>query len=64
MLERLKTFFPLIAALGLGHAQTVTFNEHIAPIIYGNCSKCHHAGEVAPFSLLTTCALTGRPSPR
>ncbi len=30
----------------------MTFNEHIAPIIYNNCSKCHHAGEVAPFSLM------------
>ena len=36
-----------------GCAQTVTFNEQIAPIIYGNCSKCHHPGEVAPFSLLS-----------
>jgi uncharacterized protein (TIGR03437 family) len=37
----------------LSLAQTVTFNEQIAPIIYGNCSKCHHPGEVAPFSLLS-----------
>ncbi len=30
-----------------------TFNRDIAPIIYKNCSGCHHDGEVAPFSLLT-----------
>ena len=41
------------ATAALSYAQTVTFNEQIAPIIYGNCSKCHHPGEVAPFSLLS-----------
>ena len=37
----------------MGRAQTVTFNEHIAPIVYANCTKCHRPGQVAPFSLLT-----------
>jgi uncharacterized protein (TIGR03437 family) len=46
-------FLLMTAAAGLSHAQTVTFNEHIAPIIYSNCSKCHHSGEVAPFSLMS-----------
>jgi uncharacterized protein (TIGR03437 family) len=49
----LRTTFLLSAAAGLCGGQPVTFNEHIAPIIYGNCSKCHHPGEVAPFSLLS-----------
>jgi mono/diheme cytochrome c family protein len=31
----------------------VTFNKHIAPIIYNNCSTCHRPGEAAPFSLLS-----------
>ena len=31
----------------------VTFNKHIAPIIYQNCSACHRPGEAAPFSLLS-----------
>jgi len=31
----------------------VTFYEQIQPIIFGNCSSCHHAGETAPFSLVT-----------
>lgn len=30
-----------------------TFNKDIAPIVYDNCSSCHHPGEVAPFSLMT-----------
>ncbi len=29
----------------------VTFSEHIAPIIYENCTNCHREGEIAPFSL-------------
>ena len=53
MPPNLRTMFLLAITIGLGRAQTVTFNEHIAPIVYGNCSKCHHPGEVAPFSLLS-----------
>src|SRR5215471_11784132 len=34
-------------------AQTVTYSEHIAPLLYNNCVKCHRPNEVAPFSLLT-----------
>lgn len=30
---------------------TLTFAHDIAPIVYKNCASCHHAGEVAPFSL-------------
>lgn len=33
--------------------QNVTFNKHIAPIVFANCVQCHRPGEVAPFSLLT-----------
>ena len=31
----------------------VTFNRDIAPIVFAQCSECHRAGEVAPFSLLS-----------
>ena len=34
-------------------AQKITFTEHIAPIIHQNCTPCHRAGEVGPFSLIT-----------
>ena len=30
----------------------VTFNEHIAPILFQNCTRCHRPGEAAPFSFL------------
>src|SRR6266849_73579 len=32
---------------------TLTFTEHIAPIIFNNCASCHRPGESAPFPLLT-----------
>ena len=38
-------------ALGITHA--LTFNRHIAPLIFKNCAVCHHPGGSAPFSLLT-----------
>ena len=31
----------------------VTFNRHIAPIVFEKCAACHRPGESAPFSLLT-----------
>ena len=31
----------------------VTFNRQIAPILYNNCSSCHHPGGAGPFSLLS-----------
>ena len=33
-------------------AQTVTWSEHIAPILYDNCTQCHIEGGIAPFSLV------------
>jgi hypothetical protein len=35
-------------------AQTpVTFSEHVAPIVFANCTSCHRPGEAAPFSLMS-----------
>src|SRR6476620_8910193 len=31
----------------------ITFNKHIAPLVFERCAGCHHPGEVAPFSLLS-----------
>lgn len=42
--------------LPLGAAETpstVTFNEHLAPVIFQHCAPCHRPGGAAPFSLLT-----------
>lgn len=35
------------------HAQTPNWSEHIAPILFTKCAKCHHNGGIAPFSLTT-----------
>ncbi len=40
------------AAAG-AEADTPTFTEDVAPILYENCVTCHRAGEVAPMSLVT-----------
>lgn len=29
-----------------------TFSEHIAPLVFNNCTSCHRSGQVAPFTLL------------
>jgi Copper type II ascorbate-dependent monooxygenase, N-terminal domain/Secretion system C-terminal sorting domain/Copper type II ascorbate-dependent monooxygenase, C-terminal domain len=34
------------------NAQSVNWASNIAPIFYNNCTKCHHTGGIAPFSLL------------
>ena len=36
-----------------GAVHEPTFNRHIAPIIFQNCSPCHRPGEAGPFPLLT-----------
>ncbi len=30
-----------------------TWSHDIAPIVYGNCTTCHHAGGAGPFSLMS-----------
>lgn len=34
-------------------AEEITYSQHIAPIIYKNCTSCHRKGEAAPFNLYT-----------
>lgn len=43
--------FSLISTTAL-QAQTPTWAEDIAPILYNNCTKCHHDGGIAPFALM------------
>jgi len=33
--------------------EKVTYSEHIAPIIYKNCTTCHRAGEAGGFNLIS-----------
>lgn len=43
----------LILSMGfVAKAQTPTWADDVAPILYANCTKCHHSGGLAPFSLM------------
>ena len=30
----------------------ITFSQHVAPIVFANCTGCHRPGEAAPFQLM------------
>src|SRR5882724_3425771 len=48
--------FLTISAIGCVVAATafpLTFTEHIAPIVFNNCTSCHRPGEAAPFALMS-----------
>ena len=52
---KFKNQFYLTLAVCLGasvQAKEITFSEHIAPIIFENCTACHRPNEAAPFSLM------------
>jgi copper type II ascorbate-dependent monooxygenase-like protein len=38
----------------------ITFSEHIAPIVFSHCSKCHRPGEAGPFPLLNYADVASR----
>lgn len=43
----------LALSLSLGlYAQTPNWAENVAPILYNNCTSCHHSGGLGKFSLL------------
>lgn len=49
-----KGLFTLLAVMITaiqGMAQTTTYTNRIADIIYDHCSTCHRSGEIAPFAL-------------
>jgi hypothetical protein len=37
----------------VGKTSSPTFTEHIAPIVFNNCTSCHRPGEAAPFALMS-----------
>lgn len=38
--------------LKFGNAQNITWAQDIAPLLYANCTNCHHDGGLAPFALI------------
>ena len=47
------TFFILVGMVLIGSTVKgqITFAEHIAPLIYSNCTECHRQGEIGPMPL-------------
>ncbi len=33
--------------------ETITFNKHVAPILWQNSARCHRPGEIGPFPILS-----------
>ncbi len=51
-----KAHGSLIAPMARGDEDAegpITFNKHIAPILWNNCARCHRPGDVGPFPLLS-----------
>lgn len=53
----MKHFFTLFAVATFfsteGLAQSITYNDNIACILYTRCTSCHNDNGIAPFSLMT-----------
>jgi len=49
----LTLLFATLAFSYQSKAQTPTYADDIAPILFENCTKCHHTGGIAPFPLMT-----------
>ncbi|MEC9209902.1 MAG: hypothetical protein VX762_05695 [Bacteroidota bacterium] len=48
-----KKLLILLLSPIIGLSQNPNYSEHIAPIIYDKCLKCHHNSGIAPLSLET-----------
>lgn len=45
--------FLSLFCLFIGQVTAQTYADDVAPIVFDNCTSCHHAGGIAPFSLMT-----------
>ncbi|HEU4718904.1 MAG TPA: T9SS type A sorting domain-containing protein [Bacteroidia bacterium] len=53
-MKKLYTLFSFSLICSLANAQTGPYwATDVAPILYANCTTCHHQGGIAPFSLMT-----------
>ena len=50
MKKIILSLISLLSFIGLEAQSQINFSEHIAPIIYNNCTSCHRPGEVGPQS--------------
>jgi len=52
-MKQIICFLLFSLSLNVVFSQNINWSEHIAPIIYENCSSCHHDGGIAPFNLMS-----------
>lgn len=52
-MKKILPFLCLITGAFYAQAQTPTYNDNVACILYTNCTPCHHSGGIGPFSLMT-----------
>ncbi len=50
---RLAVLIVFFAVMRPGFAQTITWSEHIAAIVYKNCTNCHRPGQVSSLNLMS-----------
>lgn len=50
---RLRLLYILLLTTGYAQAQTPTWSNDVAAIIYNRCATCHHSGGIAPFNLMS-----------
>jgi hypothetical protein len=48
-----QTFALALALFAQQRAETITFAQHVAPILQEKCQVCHQPGSIGPMSLLT-----------
>jgi hypothetical protein len=51
-MKKIYLFLSLFC-LFIGQTSAQTYADDVAQIVFDNCTSCHHAGGIAPFSLMT-----------
>lgn len=52
-MKKILTLIIIVCAADSGFAQTPTWSDDVAKIIYNNCSSCHREGGIGPFALMS-----------
>lgn len=58
----MKNFILVLLLLVAGNLSAQTWSADVAQITYDKCTKCHHSGGIAPFSLLNYSDVIARAS--